>query len=84
MSKVLNEMRKYDQQGTPFKQNVADLRDAILSRPRSDGRGWLGAVSHEGLNVLVEAVRAYPKVSVLITLVFVVVSAEWAATGTFL
>jgi len=76
--------RQHDQQGTPFKQNLSDLRDAILNRPRDDGRGWLGASLHEGLNVLVEAVRAYPKISVLITLVFVVVSAEWAATGTFL
>jgi len=77
-------MRKHDNQNTPFSQNIADLWDAILGKPRDDGRGWLGAVLHEGLNVLVEAVRAYPKVSVFIVLGLCIIGIEWALTGTFL
>jgi len=76
--------RKYTDRNTPFSQNIADLRDALLSRPRTDGRGWLVAVGHEGLNVLVEAVRAYPKISVFILLGLIVIGIEWALTGTFL
>jgi len=46
-----------DQQCTPTLQNLRDLARAIRGKPREDGRGWLGAVLHEGKNVLVEAWR---------------------------
>jgi len=65
--------RKNDQQGTPFKQNIADLWSAVRGEPRDDGRGWLGAVLHEGLNAfLVEPVRKYPKLSAFILLFLLV------------
>ena len=46
-----------DQRCTPTLQNLRDLWRAILNKPRTDGRGWLGAVLHEGKNVIVEAWR---------------------------
>jgi len=77
-------MRKHDQQGTPFKQNISDLRDALLNRPRTDGRGWLGAVGHEAWNVGNEAVRAHSWYASWLIVILIVIGIEWAATGTFL
>ena len=77
-------MRQYNQQNTPFSQNISDLWDAMRNRPRIDGRGWLNAVTHEALNVLVEAVRAHPKIAVFIVLVLITIGLEWWWTGTFL
>lgn len=51
-------MRSHDQQGTPFKQNMKDLWNAIRGKPRTDGRGWFMAVGHEFKNVIVELVRS--------------------------
>ena len=77
-------MRQHDQQGTPFKQNISELWDAIRGRPRSDGRGWFNGVTHEGLNVLVELTRAHPKAVALLTLALTTILIEWALTGSFL
>ena len=51
------EMRKHDQQNTPFRSNIRDLWNAILGKPRADGRNWLFAVGHELKNVIVELGR---------------------------
>ena len=77
-------MRKHDQQGTPFSQNIRDLWCAILGKPRTDDRTWLFAVGHEFKNVLVELVRANPEYVLLILLILCIVLTEHAFTGTFL
>ena len=50
-------MRKNDQQNTKFKDDIRDLWDAILGKPRNDGRIWPLAVGHELKNVFVELGR---------------------------
>jgi len=50
-------MRSNDQRNTPFRDNIRDLWDAILGKPRTDGRIWLLAVGHELKNVFVELSR---------------------------
>ena len=50
-------MRANDQRNTPFRENIRDLWDAILGKPREDGRLWLFAVGHELTNVFVELWR---------------------------
>ena len=50
-------MRKHDQQNTPFRENIRDLWDAILGKPRLDNRNWVRAVLHEAKNVVVELGR---------------------------
>lgn len=48
-----------DQQCTPFVDNAKELLKALfhVGYPRTDKRGWLGAVGHEGKNVIVELWR---------------------------
>jgi hypothetical protein len=59
-------MRNYDQQGTPFKENIKELWNALAGMERKDGRGYVMGVLHEAMNVLVEEVRRWPKVVLFI------------------
>ena len=77
-------MRERDQQFTPFKRNIKDLWDAILGKPRTDGRGWVMAVLHESKNVVIELIRANPEVVLLLLLILCIVLTEAAYTGSFL
>ena len=43
-----------------------------------------GRISHKLLNVAVEAVRAYPKMTVFMFLCCLLIAGEWALTGNFL
>ena len=73
-------MRKHDQQGTPFNANwmmfTEEVRNVVYRRP---SRIW-----HKTLNIFVEAVRAYPTITVFILLGLVVSLVEWYYTGDFL
>ena len=68
-------MNRNDQRGTTFRQNIADLWQAI----RTGGR-----VGHELKNVAVEAIREHPATTALLVLVLVVIIAEWWLSGSFL
>ena len=70
-------MRKHDQQGTSFSQNWSMLKQEIRIFPH-------GRIAHKLLNIFVEAVRAYPKITVFILLGLVVSLVEWYYTGDFL
>jgi hypothetical protein len=76
--------RQRDQQGTPTRQNLRDLWDALRGAPRADGRGWLGAVLHEAKNVVVELVRAYPWHSIVIFAIALWILLDRIFTGDWL
>ena len=76
-------MRRYDSQNTPFSANIKDLWDALRGSERRDGRGYVGGVLHELLNVLVELVRANPKVSIFIGLGIALILAERIWSGSW-
>ena len=65
--------RAHDQQNTPFRENIRDFWGAIKGEPRTDGRGWLMAVLHEGKNTFIqEPIRQYPGIAALIILFLLV------------
>ena len=76
-------MRRHDQQNTPFSANIKDLWDALRGAERRDGKGYMGGVLHELLNVFVELVRANPKVSIFIGLGIALILAERIWSGSW-
>ena len=69
-----------DQQGTSFKENmkmVFDEFDNLITGQKS-------RVAHKLWNVVIELIRAYPKITAITVSIIIFVLVEWIWSGNFL